>query len=60
MHTYSLGYREPAYVSIVRKYNTQRNKPKKRLSLFAVISGRRVKKLLRRHIFKKINRKFYA
>jgi hypothetical protein len=53
MPTYSLGYREPAYVSIARKYKPQ---PKKRLSILASISGRRMKKLLRRHVFKSLNR----
>lgn len=57
MPTYSLGYREPAYVSIARRYKTA---PKKRLSIFASVSGRRMKKILRRHIFKNLNKKFYA
>lgn len=57
MPTYALGYREPAYVSIARKYKTP---PKKKTTLFASVSGRRVRKLLRRHVFKFINKKFYA
>ena len=57
MPTYALGYREPAYVSIVRRYKSA---PKKRLSIFAAMSGRRMKKILRRHIFKNLNKRFYA
>jgi len=56
MPTYALGYREPAYVSIARRYKSA---PKKRLSIFAAISGRRMKKLLRRHVFKSLNRKYF-
>ncbi len=55
MPTHTLGYREPAYVSIARRY-----KPpvRKKTSLFTAINIRRVKKLFRRHIFKNLNSAF--
>jgi hypothetical protein len=57
MPTFSLGYQEPAYVSIMRRYKPQ---TKKHSSILTMLSGRRMKKLLRRHVFKNINKKFYA
>lgn len=58
MYTTTLGYREPAYVSIMRKYDTTKMRRKKRSSIFLNLTGRRMKKLLRRHMFKSLNRSF--
>jgi|GEM_PF-5918333 len=69
MHTTTMHYREPAYVSIARKYATHQ-KAKKRIFVLKRFGWRRMsakggsasggKKLLRRYIFKSLNKQFYA